>query len=104
MARRKTETVAATGATSIFGDGLRAPVAPESFNRSQSNPNIDWEGMVASNPDQPRYTAQNSNSTLHESGNGWNRADWGWANRANGPRWSGGVDWNRNGRANRTGE
>jgi hypothetical protein len=99
MARRKDMGIAiAVG----FDDGRRDPVAPESFSGSQSQPNIDWPGLIAANPDQPRFTSQVPSGTQHDEGQGSN--EWSWSNRANGRRWSGGVDWNRHRRSNRTGE
>jgi hypothetical protein len=103
MARRKDMGIAiAVG----FDDGRRDPVAPESFSGSQSQPNADWPGLIASNPDNPRYTAVTPNGVAHQDGNGHNQTPFGnWNKRASGERWQpGSINWDRYGRANRTGE
>ena len=101
MARRKSSTPEMTVATFEPFAG-RDPVAPESYNRSQSQPNVDWAALVGQG-ENTQYTAQTPNGTAHESGNGENR-NWCWGPDANGPRFGGRVNWNKNGRANRTGE
>ena len=83
--------------------GPRAPVAPESFYASQSKSNIDWGGMVGSNPDNPRFTSQTPNGAQSNEGNGHNQRSWSWGPKSNGDRWSPPVDWAKNG-GNRTGE
>ena len=101
MARRR----GITGVASPFAPSNgRDPVAPERFFASASSPNIDWPGLVARGENSNGYTAQNPNGTQHVSGNGWNDTPWGkWDMKANGERWSGPIDWAKNG-GNRTGE
>ena len=100
MARRKSIEVA-VAPISFEPFAGRDPVAPESFNRSQSSPNVDWDGLVG-NGENTQYTAQTPNGTAHESGNGANN-EWSWGPPANGRRWGGRVNWAKNG-GNRTGE
>jgi hypothetical protein len=83
--------------------GPTDPVAPESYFRSQSNPNIDWEGLVPANPDNPRYTAQTPNGSASNEGNGYNQPQYNWHPQATGKRWSPPVNWSKHG-GNRTGE
>jgi len=107
MARRRSGTVTTVGVPVLAVDaafeyGRRDPVAPESFNRSQSNPNVDWAGLVGQSENSNGFRATNPNGTLCESGgpfDTWNS----WGNRGNGRRWNGNVDWAKNG-GNRTGE
>lgn len=104
MPRRRT-AIAANIAIGIDNFGARDPVAPESYSRSQSNPNIDWPELVSKTGENSRLTIQTPNGTAHEFGNGENQTAWeSWNNKANGPKWSGRVDWNRHGKVNRTGE
>lgn len=105
MARRRSAPVA-VGMTTVvgidYGFGGREPVAPERFLKSQSDSNIDWPGMVAHGENDRGITMQTPNGTNHGPGSrGSNINDWG--NRANSTRWSGGLDWSRNG-GNRSGE
>ena len=101
MARRKDVAAPSPAFVDMFAD--RDPVAPESYHRSQSQPNIDWAGLVSRDGENRQFTAQTPNGTLHESGNGANQ-NWSWGPDANGARWSGRVNWNKSGRVNRTGE
>lgn len=102
MARRKGITEVAVFSPSNGRD----PCAPERFLQSQSSPNIDWPGLVDSNPDNARYTAITPNGVASDNGSGNNDMPWGkWNQGAHGDRWGGkAVDWNRHGKANRTGE
>lgn len=102
MARRKTEVV---GIAIGFDDGRRDPVAPESYNRSQSRPNIDWNGLVGAGENSNGFRAVTPNGTASDNGNGVNQEHWGWGGSLNGDRWNGrNLNWNKTGRANRTGE
>jgi hypothetical protein len=108
MARRRASEVPAP-ATAPWDDvyGQRAPCAPESYFRSASKPNIDWDGLVGAGENPNGFTAQVPSGTQHVSGNGNNQTRWSrWDKNADGERWNGGrsgIDWARNG-GNRTGE
>jgi len=109
MARRSRSgiTVVGVGVPHAAFDeyGSREPVAPRRYLQSQSTPNIDWPGLVSEAGENSRLTIQEPNGTSHEFGNGGNQTPWGnWNDKANGPKWSGPVNWNRYGKANRTGE
>jgi hypothetical protein len=107
MARRKTLPPPAAMVGIEIGFGAfsgREPVAPESFTRSQSTPNVDWEGLYGT-PENPNgFTATNPNGSQHDQGNGDNQRPYWSENRGNGQRWSPPVNWNGPGRRNRTGE
>ncbi len=107
MARRKSETVATPVAIGLFGDGMREPVAPESFNRSQSNPNFRFANLVGpgENSNDPHgFTAITPNGVAHDGGAGNNQERYSWDRNANGARWKGqDLDWSKHG-GNRTGE
>lgn len=101
MARRRQNIVVPVVSVE-FGSFGKEPDAPESFTRSQSRPNLDWEGLYGAGENSNGFRAQQPNGTSHAQGNGSNRDDW--MNRANGSRWSPPINWNAPGRRNRTGE
>jgi hypothetical protein len=106
MAKRKSETAATAGIAIgfSFGDGMREPVAPESFNRSQSRPNLRFANLVEFGENPNGFTSITPNGVGHDNGLGHNQDRWGWSNKANGERWSGqNLDWAKRG-GNRTGE
>lgn len=106
MAKRRSSAPAIGVAigTISFGDGMRAPVAPESFNRSQSNSNLRFADLVGGGENPNGFTAQTPNGVAHVSGVGDNQQRWGWRDKANGERWNGqDLNWAKHG-GNRTGE
>ena len=102
MARRRSSEVVAAP-FSFEPIGPREPVAPESFYRSQSNPNIDWGNLAGAGENPNGFTSQTPNGTQHVSGNGTNERPYRWHGDADGKRWNGPVDWAKNG-GTRTGE
>lgn len=109
MARRRNRPASTTSVVGIAigfdGDpyGPRDPVAPERFYRSQSQPNIDWPGLVGQGENSNGYRSVTPNGTLTDQGNGWNQPQYYTSNRGNGRRWSPPINWGKNG-GNRTGE
>lgn len=112
MARRKHTTTTIATSTPAVGIAIgfepnpygRDPVAPRRFFGSQSQPNIDFPGLVGAGENDLGFTSQGPNGTQHVSGNGNNQSPWdNWNRKANGRRWTPPVDWAKNG-GNRTGE